>query len=108
MESAASSFLSRIERVSAPEREQLIASTAHALTGAPQLETLLGELSSRGRYEVQIAIRMATIAHDTEYLRTMLDSPDQDVLARSLTAWIHLGLRPQEVVDRVFRMSRHT
>ncbi|KAA0022027.1 hypothetical protein [Antrihabitans cavernicola] len=108
MESAATALLSHVERISAPARERELALTAHSAAGTPELDALLSELSSRGRYEVNIAIGMARVAGTAEYLRAMLDSHDQEVLARSIAAWLHLDLEPQAILDRLPRLSYRT
>ena len=105
MNSAAIDVLARIGHVSAPERARIVARLAHAHAGSRELHQLIDDLSTRGRYEVRLALTMAVVTRDEDYLHAMLDSPDQDVLARTLVAWVRIGGASGEVVERLPGLS---
>ncbi|MEV0292888.1 hypothetical protein [Nocardia sp. NPDC050710] len=108
MASAATQLLKEIEPLSAPDRRRAIATCALRLAGTPALGNLLAELSEADRYERIVAVQVAAVAGETDYLLGQLDSGAPEFAARAVVALIRSGIDPEGLIPRLPRMSHRT
>ncbi len=101
-------LLTETAALSVPQRYAAFAREARRLAGSPVLEELLDEFSAGARYERLIAIQMALIARNRNYLLTQLDSEYPDCAGSALSALIRLDVEPDVVLARLPRLPRRT
>ncbi|MEU0790669.1 hypothetical protein ABZ342_11425 [Amycolatopsis sp. NPDC005961] len=85
-------LLSRIDPLPAPARRRVLADTARALAGSPELTALLAELDAVPGLPRAWAAKMATIAGDDTHLRRSLVATDTRVAALAMTHCARHGL----------------
>lgn len=82
----ATELLRRIDPPSAAERDRLVAETALAERGTPELGHLLDELGADGGFGARLALRMAIVAGARERVLDLMEAPDPGLGAAAWTA----------------------
>ncbi|MDS0136032.1 MULTISPECIES: hypothetical protein [unclassified Amycolatopsis] len=78
-------LLARIDPLAAPARRRVLADTARALAGTPELAALLAELAAVPGIPRVWAATMAVVADDDTHLRRLLVSADTRVAGLAMT-----------------------
>ena len=81
-------LLDAIDLLDRPARMRVVARTARALMGTPELGALLAELGDGGTFERGLALTMARITGSDGVLRSMLADPDFGLRVAALSAVI--------------------
>ncbi|WP_194814522.1 hypothetical protein [Nocardia sp. XZ_19_385] len=108
MASTATKLLKEIEALSVPARRRAVATCALRLRGTGELTGLLAELTERGHYEQVLAIHLAVVAGEREFLLRRLDSESPELAARAVNALVRSEVELEALIDRLPRMSHRT
>ncbi|MEV6275915.1 hypothetical protein [Nocardia sp. NPDC051832] len=108
MGATATKLLEEIEPLPVPARRRAVAACALRLRGTGELAGLLAELTERGHYEQVLAIHLAVVAGDREYLLRRLDAPSPELAARAVNALVRSEVELAELIDRLPRLSHRT
>ncbi|MEV0246033.1 hypothetical protein AB0H76_05525 [Nocardia sp. NPDC050712] len=108
MAASATKLLKEIEPLPVSARRHAMAATALRLRGTPELTGLLADLSERGHYEQVLALHLAAVADEREFLLSRLDAESPELAARAMNALIRSEIELETLVDRLPRMSFRT
>ncbi|MFC4947903.1 hypothetical protein [Pseudonocardia sp. GCM10023141] len=91
MTSPAPTLLADLDRLAHRPRQELLAHTARAGAGTPELDALLAAFDRQGTFAQVMALQMARIAGHDAYVRHLLGAPQQSLRARALHAAVRRG-----------------
>ncbi|WP_109506138.1 hypothetical protein [Nocardioides speluncae] len=96
---SAKRLLREIDPLPNPQRQAALAKRARALVGSEDLPRLLAELAATDGYGRRLALQLAGIAGDREYVATALRSPDPDAAVRACALAVKVGVAESELID---------
>ncbi|MEU8900160.1 hypothetical protein AB0C65_30160 [Nocardia sp. NPDC048505] len=108
MASTATRLLREIEGLSAPGRRAAVAACALRLRGTGELTGLLTQLNERGHYEQALAIHLAVVGGERDFLLHQLDAPAPELSARAINALVRSRIDLDSLRERLPRMSHRT
>lgn len=95
---SAKRLLREIDPLPNPQRQVVLAKRARALVGSEDLPRLLADLAAADRYGRRLALQLAGIAGEREYVAAAMRSPDPDVAVRACALAVKVGVAAPELV----------
>jgi hypothetical protein len=91
----------RLDALSHPARQRMLAQTARSMAGTPALGALLSELDGQGPIQRRWAVMMAVVAGDEPYLRKCVTSLDFPIAVTALGHCVRHGLHYEVIAGAV-------
>ncbi|PZS26312.1 MAG: hypothetical protein DLM58_20945 [Pseudonocardiales bacterium] len=88
---SARQLLREIDPLPFPDRQRLLARTARELVGSAELGLLLEELSGADQFSRRLALQIASIAGQHEYIGAVLRERDPALVSRAIKAAVRHG-----------------
>jgi hypothetical protein len=95
---SAKRLLREIDALPNPQRQAALAKRARALVGSEDLPRLLADLAATDRYGRRLALQLAGIAGEREYVAAAMLSSDPDIAVRACALAVKVGVAAPDLV----------